>query len=79
MIRGIKIKLSSFKKSVRDDLMEAFKVINGISNYGRHLFNFSPKTGNLLSRQISKAMSTYQLDFFSHSFRTIAESDKKQK
>ena len=41
-----------------DDLIKTFKIINEISNYGRHFFNISPCTGNLLSRQISKTEST---------------------
>ena len=35
------------------DLTETFKIINRISNYGRHFFNIF-QTGNLLSRKISK-------------------------
>ena len=30
------------------------------------VFNISPRTGNLLSRQISKTESTDQLDFFAN-------------
>ena len=48
------------------DLIETFKIINGISNYGRHFFNISPRTGNFLSRQISKTKSTNQLDFLAN-------------
>ena len=51
------------ERKTRGDLMETFKVVNGISNYGRHFFNISPRTGNLLSRQILKTKSTKQLDF----------------
>ena len=49
---------------MRDDLIETFKIINGISNYDGHVFNISPRTGNLLSRQISKTKSADQLDVF---------------
>ena len=50
------------KKVGRGDLTETFKIINGISNYGRHFFNISPWTGNLLSLQIFKKRS--QIDLF---------------
>ena len=43
---------------IRGDLTEAFKIITEISNYGRHLFNFSPEIGSLLIRQILKIKST---------------------
>ena len=33
------------ERRMRSDLIETFKIINGISNYGRYLFNISPKTG----------------------------------
>ena len=56
----------SLKRRMKSDLIETFKIINGISNYGRHFFNISPQTGNLLSRQISKTKSTNQLDFFAN-------------
>ena len=49
---------------MRGDLIETFKIINGISNYGRHFFNISPRTGNVLSGEISKTKSTNQLNFF---------------
>ena len=41
-------------------------MINGISNYGGCLFNISPWTENLLTRQISKTKSPNQLDFFAN-------------
>ena len=53
------------EKRKRGSQIETFRRINGISNYGRHFFNISPRTGNLLSREISKTKSTNQLDFFS--------------
>ena len=49
-----------------DDLIETFKIINGISNYGWNLFNISSQTENLLSRQILKTKSMNQLDFFAN-------------
>ena len=49
---------------MRGDPIETFKIINGISNYGRHFFNISLLTGNLLSRQISKTKSINRLEFF---------------
>ena len=52
------------RKKMRGDPIEAFKIINGICNYGRHFYNISPWTGNLLSRQISKRKSTNQLEFW---------------
>ena len=48
----------------RGDVIEILKIIYGISNYGRDFFNISLWSENLLSRQISKTKSTYQLDFF---------------
>ena len=48
---------------MRADLIETFKIINRISTYGRHIFNISPQTKYLLSRQISKSQSVNQLDF----------------
>ena len=44
-------------------LIGSLKVINGISNYGRHFVTISPWTRNLLSRQISKTKSIYHFDF----------------
>ena len=49
------------ERRIRGDLIETFKIIRKISNSGRHFFNISPQTGNLLSRQISK--TTKLLDF----------------
>ena len=54
------------ERRMRGDLIETFKIINGISKYGNEFFNISERTGNLLSRQISKTKSTKQLDFFSN-------------
>ena len=54
------------ERRMRVDLIETFKIINGISKYGKQFFNISERTGNLLSRQISKTKSTRQLDFFSN-------------
>ena len=47
---------------MRGDLIETFKIINGISNYDIHSFNISPLTGNLLSSEILKTKSINQLD-----------------
>ena len=49
---------------MRGNLIETFKIINEISNYGRYFFNFSLHIGNFQSRQISKTKSINQLDFF---------------
>ena len=54
------------ERRMRWDLIETFKIINGISKYGSSFFNISQQTGNLVSRQISKTKSTKQLDFFSN-------------
>ena len=40
---------------MRGDIIKTFKMINGISHYGRHFLNISLRTENLLSRQILKA------------------------
>jgi hypothetical protein len=52
------------ERRMRGDLIETFKILNGFSKYGAQFFNISPRTGALLSRQISKTKSTKQLDFF---------------
>ena len=52
------------ERRMREDLIETFKIIGGISNYGRYFFNISSQTGNVLSRQILKSKSSHQLDFF---------------
>ena len=49
---------------MRGGLIETFKIINGNANYGRHFINIFLRTGNLLSRQISKTKSMNQLLFF---------------
>ena len=54
------------ERRMRADLNETFKIINGISNYGRYFFRISSQTWNLLTRQISKIKSTNQLDFFAN-------------
>ena len=59
-----KFGLSTFlERRMRADLIETFKIIDGISNHGRYIFDISPWTENLLSRQISKTKSINQLDF----------------
>ena len=52
------------ERRMRDDLIETFKIINGISNYGRNFFNISPRTENLLVRHISRPKTTNLIDFF---------------
>ena len=44
---------------IRSDLIETFKIINEISNHGRHFLNISPETVNLLWRQIKKEKSLW--------------------
>ena len=34
------------ERTIKSDQIEIFKIINGISNYGRYIFNISPRTGN---------------------------------
>ena len=60
---------------IRGYLIETFKIINGISNYGRHFFYISSQTENLLSRQILKIKSINKFDFLLielYIFRTLA-------
>ena len=57
------ISTTSLERRIRDDLFETFKS-NGIPKYDGHFFNIFPRTRNLLSRQISTAKSTNQLDLF---------------
>ena len=59
-----KLQLTILLKKLKGDLTETFKIIDGISIYGKHFFSISPWTGNLLSRQISKTKSIYQMNFF---------------
>ena len=54
------------ERRMRGDLIETFKITKNLSNYGSEFFNISPRTENLLARQISKTKSTKQLDFFSN-------------
>lgn len=54
------------ERRMRGDLIETFKILAGKNNYGNDFFNLSPRTGNLISRPISKTTSTKQLDFFSN-------------
>ena len=62
-----KLRLTTLQeRRLRGDLIKTFKIINGISNYGRHFFKISAQTGNLLSRTILKTKSTNQLDFFAN-------------
>ena len=41
----------SIERTKSGDLTETFKIINGISYYGKHIFNISHRTRNLLPRQ----------------------------
>jgi hypothetical protein len=54
------------ERRMRGDFIETFKILNGFTNYGTEFFNVSPRTGNLVAREISKTKSTKQLDFFSN-------------
>ena len=54
------------ERRMRGDLIETFKIIYGIFNYGRHSFNISSWTENLLSRQVAKTKSFNQLNFFAY-------------
>lgn len=54
------------ERRMRGDLIETFKILNGSSKYGAEFYNISPRTGHLVSRQISKTKSNKQLDFFSN-------------
>ena len=56
--------ITLLKRRMREDLTETFKIINGISNYGRHSLNISSQNANLLWRQILKTKSINQLDYF---------------
>ena len=37
-----------FERRLRGDLIEVFKILNGLCDYGEHFFNVSERTGNLL-------------------------------
>ena len=54
------------ERRMRGDLIETFKILNDKNNYGKDFFNVSSRTGNLLSRSMSKTKTTKQLDFFSN-------------
>ena len=58
------IMMTLIERRMRDDLIETFKIINGISNYGRHLViqemvNFS-NTINYLAAQMNNKTSFKQ-------------------
>ena len=62
--RITKLKLTSLQgRRITASLTETFKIINGIFNYARYFLNISPRTENLLSRQISKRKSASQQYF----------------
>ena len=64
-VRLEKLGLTSLQETkIRGYLIETFKIINGISNCGRHFFNISPQTGYFLLRQILK--STNRSNFFAN-------------
>ena len=66
---------------MKGDLIETFKIINGISNYDRRFFNISSRIGNLLSTQISNIKSTNQSDVLlieKYILEQIAESDESK-
>ena len=52
------------RKKMKANLIETFKILNGIANYGWNFFSISLWIVNLLSKQISKTESSNQLDFF---------------
>ena len=56
--------ISLLERRMRGDLIEAFKMINVISNCRRHFFSISTPTGNLQSMQISKTKFVNLLDLF---------------
>jgi hypothetical protein len=51
------------ERRARGDLIETFKIVNGISNYGKHLFKFSRSGNKLISRPGDQHRAKY--DFFS--------------
>ena len=38
------------ERRMRGDLIETFKILNDFNNYGKHFFNLSERTGNLVAR-----------------------------
>ena len=48
------------ERRMRGDLIETFKIINGLNDYGAHFFNLSIRTSNLVARAGSR-----NVDFFS--------------
>ena len=53
---------------MRDDLIETSEIIHRISNYSRHFFNISLRTGNLMSRLITKTKFPDQLEILTKRF-----------
>ena len=51
------------ERRIWGDMIETFKIINGIFNYIRHFFNISPQTGNLLSRHFKNSLLTNWIFF----------------
>ena len=45
-IGEIRINYLIKKKRMRNDLIENFKIINGIYNYGKHIFKIKSRTGH---------------------------------
>ena len=60
------------------DLIETFKISYGVSNYGRHFFQYFSLNWELTVKTDFK--STNQLDFLANMFlEKIAESAQRQK
>ena len=72
------VSTAELERRMKGDLIETFRIINGISNYDRHFFNISLRSGNLLSEQISKTKSTNQLDIFFFFFFFFLLIEKKK-
>ena len=65
---------------IRDDLIETFKIINGIFNCDKHFFQYVPMNWKFTFK-ISKTKPTSQLDLFANKsnifLKQISESDQK--
>ena len=53
------------ERRMRGDLIETFKVVSGIADYGTDLFNHSRSGRTLVSRSFPTGYDTRRSDFFS--------------
>ena len=50
---------------MRGDLIDTFKIVNGLTNYGRDWFTFSSRTNHLISGTVLKSIFS-SVNFFAN-------------